>query len=47
MNRDKISEDEATERVRDAKERVSEGEDPEEILYDEFGLEPGYIFDLM
>lgn len=27
--------------------RVSEGEDPEEILYDEFGLEPDYVFDLL
>jgi hypothetical protein len=27
--------------------RVCDGEDPEEILYDEFGLEPDYFFDLM
>ena len=26
--------------------RVNEGEDPEEVLYEE-GLEPDYIFDLM
>jgi hypothetical protein len=24
-----------------------DGEDPEEILHDEFGLEPDYIFDLI
>lgn len=46
MERDSLSYEEASERVRDAKRRVSEGEDPEEILYDEFGLEPDYIFEL-
>lgn len=28
------------------KERMLEGEDPEEILY-EYGLEPDYVFDLL
>ncbi len=47
MNRDGLSASEAEEQINDAKERVLEGEDPEEILYEEFGLEPDYIFDLL
>jgi hypothetical protein len=45
-DRDKLSHDEAVEMILDAKARVAEGEDPEEILYDEFGLEPDYVLDL-
>ena len=47
MNRDGISEDEADDLIQDAKKRVMDGEDPEEILESEFGLEPDYIFDLI
>ena len=31
----------------EARERVANGENPEEILYEDFGLEPDYIFDLI
>ena len=47
VRRDGISEREATEMVKEAKQRVLEGEDPEEVLYEEFGLEPDYVFELI
>lgn len=47
MRRDGLSKDEATAMVNDARLRVAEGEDPEEILLEEFGLEPDYIFQLI
>ena len=39
--------DEARRSVKDARKRVAMGEDPEEILYEEFGLEPDYVMDLL
>jgi hypothetical protein len=47
MNRDGLTSDEANAMIAEAKERVLEGEDPEEILYSDFGLEPDYLFDLL
>ena len=47
MERDGLTSAEADEMIADARKRVMEGEDPEEILYDEFGLEPDYIFNLI
>lgn len=47
MSRDGMAEDEAKALVRDARARVVEGEDPEEILYEDFGLEPDYIMELL
>ena len=47
MRRDKLSASEAQELIDEARERVAEGEDPEEILHYDFGLEPDYIFDLI
>lgn len=47
IERDNLSEEEAQDQINSAKQRVSEGEDPEEILFEEFGLEPDYIFDLI
>ena len=48
MNRDGLDQTEAQEWVDEARERVLfHGENPEEILHDEFGLEPDYIFDLL
>lgn len=47
MNRDGYSRQEAEEMIEEARQRVAEGEDPEEILYADFGLEPDYIFDLL
>jgi len=46
MNRDELTRDEAEDFVSELKERVADGENPEEVLYDE-GLEPDYIFDIM
>lgn len=33
--------------VDEAREEVSQGADPEELLHEEFGLEPDYVFDLL
>lgn len=41
-----LSHKEALDRMREMKERIRKGEDPEEVLYEE-GLEPDYIFDLI
>ena len=46
MRRDGMGREEAEDLIAEA--RVLEyGEDPEEILADEFGLEPDYIYDLL
>lgn len=47
VRRDGYSWKEAKELVRDARLRVRNGEDPGEILYEEFGLEPDFVFELM
>ena len=47
MQRDGMSSREADNAIDDAKQRVSDGEDPEDVLADEFGLEVDYIFDLL
>jgi|13_taG_2_1085334.scaffolds.fasta_scaffold119317_3 hypothetical protein len=48
IDRDGMSRLEAEKTVRDIRERVLiHGEDPEEILYNDLGLEPDYIFDLI
>lgn len=46
MDREEMTEEEAKEYVEELKERVLDGEDPEEVLYEE-GLEPDYVFDLL
>lgn len=46
MRRDELTCEEATELVNEMRERVHDGENPEEVLYDE-GLEPDYIFELI
>ena len=38
---------EIKEMITDARERINDGENPEEILHEEFGLEPDYLFDLI
>ena len=39
---------EAADAIAEARRRIYEdGEDPEEVLYEEFGLEPDYVFDLI
>ena len=47
MSRDGYSKEEAIEAVNEARKRVLNGEDPEVLLEEEFGLEPDYIFDLL
>lgn len=47
MRRDGLSPQDADETIRDLKLRVEAGENPEEILYDEFGLEPDFVFDII
>jgi hypothetical protein len=46
MSRDEMTMDEAQEMIDEMRERVLDGEDPEELLY-EIGLEPDYIFDII
>jgi hypothetical protein len=46
MSRDKMSSEQADQEIKEMRNRVLEGEDPEEILL-EIGLEPDYIFDLL
>lgn len=43
--RDGLSKEEIDEALEEARERIQEGKDPEEVLAEEFGLEPDYIFD--
>lgn len=46
--RDGLSREEAAEEIEAAREAVLlDGEDPEEVLADWFGLEPDYVFDLL
>ena len=47
MQRDGLDRAEAVELVQEAKERVRQGEDPEELLHDEFGLGPDYIWEIL
>ena len=46
MNRDGISRKEAQGIREEMMQRVWDGEDPEEVLYEE-GLEPDYFFDIL
>lgn len=48
MRRDDMSSEEADEMIQEARERVlNDGENPEDVLQEEFGLEPDYVFDLL
>jgi hypothetical protein len=47
MTRDGMTRSEAQDMIDEARELVAEGENPEEILRVDFGLEPDYIFDLL
>jgi len=46
MHCEGLTRKEAREELLDMRNRVRDGEDPEEILY-EWGLEPDYVFDLL
>ncbi len=47
MRRDEMNSSEADEAIAEAAQRVADGEDPEEVLLEEFGLELDYAFDLI
>lgn len=47
MERDNMTEQEALDAIQQARELVIAGDDPEEVLEQEFGLEPDYIMDLL
>lgn len=48
MRREELTRKEAEEWVAEARKRVREnGEDPEDILYEELGLEPDFVLDLL
>ena len=47
MRRDELTADEADALIEEAKLEVAAGRDPEEVLYEDFGLEPDYVFDLL
>lgn len=47
MQRDGMSREDARELIEELRERVREGEDPEDLLHDELGLEPDYIWELI
>lgn len=46
MSRDDLTSAEADSLIREMRKRVNDGEDPEEVLFEE-GLEPDYLFDLI
>ena len=46
MHNEDISREEADQMISEFYDRVADGEDPEEILYDE-GLEPDYVLDIL
>jgi len=47
MRRDGMSADDARQALADARQCVLDGDDPSDVLQDEFGLEPDYVFDLL
>jgi hypothetical protein len=48
MRRDEMTAEDVDEWIRAAQQAVLEdGEDPEDILHEEFGLEPDYVLELL
>ena len=47
IERDGMTSVEATQEIKDIRSRVFEGENPETILFEEYRLEPDYIWDLI
>ena len=47
MERDGMSGIEANEEIKDIRNRVFNGENPEQILFEEYRLEPDYVFDII
>lgn len=46
MHKNGCTQSEAEDQIMEMKERIKEGEDPEEVLFEE-GFEPDYVFDLL
>ena len=46
-SRDGLTSQEADEEIKQLRQRVWDGENPEEILFNELRLEPDYIMDLI
>jgi hypothetical protein len=46
MHRNNLHLDDAKEIINEIKSRISEGENPEDLLF-EIGFEPDYVFDLI
>lgn len=46
-SRDDLTLAQADELIKEARQSIREGMDPEELLHDDFGLEPDYVFDLL
>ena len=47
MERDGISEAEYEELLQEAQEAILNGENPEDVCMDYFGIEPDFVFDLL
>lgn len=47
MRRDNMTRDEAEDQLKYCRQLVAKGADPEEVLHDELGLEPDYIWELL
>lgn len=47
MRRDEMSAGEAEKLIQEAREAVAEGQNPEEVCEEYFGLEPDYIWELL
>ena len=47
IKRDDLTEAQANVLISEARERIYSGDDPGEVLQEEFGLEEDYIFDLL
>lgn len=47
INRDGMTPENARLELKDARQQIMDGEDPEELLLNEYGLEPDYFFDLL
>ena len=47
MERDDMSAKDALDTINDFRRRVRAGENPEELLHSELGLEPDFVFDIM
>lgn len=47
IRRDRMTADEADELIEEARQRIRDGDDPEEVLAEEFGLELDYVFELL